>query len=201
MKKKYYAVRQGRVPGIYESWDECKSQTDGFSGAEFKSFPTREEAKAFIEGKENADDGSVSDVFAYVDGSFLLEKAMFSFGAVIFHNGEEKHFSRAFNTPELVSMRNVAGEIKGAEFVMQYCLDNNIESVDIYYDYEGIEKWCTGAWKANKSGTQRYAEFYKNASKSVKINFIKVRGHSGVKYNELADKLAKSALGIPVNMD
>lgn len=200
MKKKYYAVRNGRTPGIYESWDECKGQTDGFSGAEFKSFPTREEAKAFVEGIENADDGSVSDVFAYVDGSFLVEKAMFSFGAVIFHNGEEKHFSKAFDTSELVSMRNVAGEIKGAEFVMQYCLDNNIESVDIYYDYEGIEKWCTGAWQANKHGTKAYAEFYKKASQRVKINFIKVRGHSGVKYNVLADRLAKSALGIPVNI-
>jgi len=30
----------------------------------------------------------------------------------------------------------------------------------------------------------------------VDIDFIKVKGHSGDKYNELADKLAKKALGI-----
>ena len=23
--KKYYAVREGRVPGIYNTWDECKA--------------------------------------------------------------------------------------------------------------------------------------------------------------------------------
>ena len=201
MAKKFYAVRKGYNTGIYESWDECKKQTSGFSGAEFKSFPTKEEAMAFIEGRKSDDNAAASEAIAYVDGSFLVEKSMFSFGAVLFHNGEEKHFSKAFDIPDLVSMRNVAGEIKGAEFVMQYCLDNNIASIDIYYDYEGIEKWCIGAWKANKSGTQRYAEFYKNASKSVKINFIKVRGHSGVEYNELADKLAKKALGIPVDID
>lgn len=196
--KKYYAVKNGRVPGVYNTWDECKKQTMGYSGAEFKSFSSEEDAKLFVLGTlyNEPDDGSVSEAYAYVDGSFLKEKLMFSFGAVIVHNGEEKHFSKAYDDPDLATMHNVAGEIKGAEFVMQYCLDNKIPSVDIYYDYAGIEKWCTGEWKANKSGTQRYAEFYKKVSKCVDIRFVKVKGHSGVRYNELADKLAKSALGI-----
>ena len=196
--KKYYAVKNGRVPGVYNTWDECKKQTERYPGAEFKSFSSEDEARAFVLGTlyDSPDDGAVSEVCAYVDGSFLKEKAMFAFGAVIFHNGEEKHFSKSFDDPELAVMHNVAGEIKGAEFVMQYCLDNNISSVDIYYDYAGIEKWCTGEWQANKSGTKSYAQFYREASKSVNVRFVKVKGHSGVKYNELADKLAKSALGI-----
>ena len=47
-KKKYYAVKKGKVPGVYETWDACKNQTHGFPGAVFKSFPTREEAQAFV---------------------------------------------------------------------------------------------------------------------------------------------------------
>lgn len=39
-KSKFYTVRNGRVPGVYTSWDDCKAQTDGFAGAEFKSFGT-----------------------------------------------------------------------------------------------------------------------------------------------------------------
>ena len=35
---KYYAVKVGRVSGIYSSWDECKAQVDGYVGAIFKSF-------------------------------------------------------------------------------------------------------------------------------------------------------------------
>ena len=130
---KFYAVKNGRVPGVYKTWDECKNQTSGYSGAAFKSFPTEEEAKAFVLGTlyDTVDEGAVSEVYAYVDGSFLKEKSMFSFGAVIFHNGEEKHFSKAFDDPELASMRNVAGEIKGAEFVMRYCLDNGISRFEI----------------------------------------------------------------------
>lgn len=49
-KNKYYVVWQGVKPGIYTSWEECKSQVTGFENARFKSFPTKEEAeKAFRE--------------------------------------------------------------------------------------------------------------------------------------------------------
>lgn len=42
MDQKYYAVKSGRIPGIYKSWDDCKKQTDGFSSAIYKSFKTKE---------------------------------------------------------------------------------------------------------------------------------------------------------------
>lgn len=45
-KGKYYVVWEGRKPGIYNSWEECKAQTDGFSGARYKSFPSLTEAEA-----------------------------------------------------------------------------------------------------------------------------------------------------------
>lgn len=48
---KYYAVKVGKVPGIYMSWPECQAQTKGFSGAIFKSFPNREEAAKYIWGE------------------------------------------------------------------------------------------------------------------------------------------------------
>ena len=35
---KFYAVKKGRTPGIYRTWDAAKEQIDGFSGAEYKSF-------------------------------------------------------------------------------------------------------------------------------------------------------------------
>jgi len=44
----YYAVRAGRVPGVYTSWGECSAQTTGFTGAVHKKFKTRLEANVFI---------------------------------------------------------------------------------------------------------------------------------------------------------
>lgn len=194
--KKYYAVKKGRKPGIYNTWAECKEQVNGFSGPEFKGFTSLEDAKNYMSNTPSAPNQKKSDAVAYVDGSFSKELNMFSYGAVLFNNNETLTFKKAFSDPELVGMRNVAGEIKGSEFIMNYCVENNIKSIDIYYDYEGIEKWCTGVWQANKPGTKKYREFYLSLRDRLTVNFIKVKGHSGDEYNDMADHLAKSALNI-----
>ena len=47
-KKKYYVVWWGRELGIFTDWNKCKAQVEGYEGAKYKSFATREEAeKAF----------------------------------------------------------------------------------------------------------------------------------------------------------
>lgn len=44
-KQKYYVVWNGVSPGIYTSWTDCKLQINGFTGAVYKSFDSREEAE------------------------------------------------------------------------------------------------------------------------------------------------------------
>lgn len=48
MAKKYYAVKVGIKPGIYETWAECEAQTKGISGAQFKSFGSLSEAENIL---------------------------------------------------------------------------------------------------------------------------------------------------------
>ena len=115
---------------------------------------------------------------------------------VMMHGEDELHFFKKFEKDDMSDMRNVAGEIEGSMAAMKYCIENGIKSISIFYDYEGIQKWCNGDWKAKKEGTKRYVEFYKDASRLVDVDFIKVKGHSGDKYNDLADELAKKALGL-----
>ncbi len=51
---KYYVVWQGHAPGIYDTWEECKQQIEGFPNAKYKSFTSKDQAtKAF---RENYDD-------------------------------------------------------------------------------------------------------------------------------------------------
>ena len=133
---------------------------------------------------------------AYVDGSYDIKTGRFSYGVVFFANGSEMHINRAFRHGELSSMRNVAGEIMGSGEAMKRAREMGIKKLTIYHDYEGIAKWCTGQWQAKKKWTRKYKAFYDEVSKDVEINFVKVTGHSGDKYNDLADKLAKEALGI-----
>lgn len=49
-EKKYYVVWQGKQPGIYASWVDCKTQIDGFPDARYKSFPTELEAQTAFRG-------------------------------------------------------------------------------------------------------------------------------------------------------
>jgi ribonuclease HI len=44
-KQKYYVVWKGTRPGIYDNWEEAKSQIFGFLGAQYKSFETIPEAQ------------------------------------------------------------------------------------------------------------------------------------------------------------
>lgn len=48
MAVKYYAVRTGKKPGIYRSWDACKAMVHGYPGAVYKGFKTLEEAEDFL---------------------------------------------------------------------------------------------------------------------------------------------------------
>jgi viroplasmin and RNaseH domain-containing protein len=202
MAKKFYAVKVGRKTGVYETWAECQIQISGFSGAVYKGFSTREEAVAFIGNVEMKSEClETTPAIAYVDGSYDSLTNSFSYGMVFFIDGRELHFLEKFSESEMSEMNNVAGEIKGAEAAIQYCLDHDIPRVTIYHDYEGIARWCTGEWKAKKEGTMAYAEFCKKASSKVCIQFVKVKGHSGDKNNDLADRLAKIALGIEIAED
>jgi len=47
-RKQYYAVRNGREPGIYRTWEECKAQVDGYAKAQYKGFGSLEEAEEYM---------------------------------------------------------------------------------------------------------------------------------------------------------
>ena len=50
VKRKFYVVWEGRAPGIYDSWDECKAQVDGYEGAKYKSFVSQTAATEAFRG-------------------------------------------------------------------------------------------------------------------------------------------------------
>ena len=200
---KVYAVRKGRTTGLFMSWEDCKAQTDGFQGAEYKSFADPAEAMRYLglsasDNEEKFPEG----VRAYVDGSYDAATGRFSCGVVMVRTGADgsvirtRELSRAFDDAEAAKQRNVAGEIMGAKLAIDFCIANGIDRVSIYHDYEGVGKWADGLWKANNPLTQGYRQYVAEARKRMAIVFIKVRAHAGNEYNELADKLAKSALGI-----
>ena len=201
MTKKFYVVRVGRVPGIYETWSECERMVKGYKGAVYRSFLTLAEAKKFmgdnLKADDNTADNTVDDMpYAFVDGSYNSVTKVYGYGGFLIYNGEKHIIQGSGNDEEMAAMRNVAGEVLGSMSAVELAVKLGIPKLDIYYDYMGIEMWATGRWKRNKKGTIAYYNYMQEIKDKIDIRFVKVKGHSGIAGNEEADALAKQSVGI-----
>lgn len=195
-KNKYYAVKVGRIPGIYASWPDCQKQVTGFPNATFKGFPTKEEAIDYMDTATQQVTSEIpqeTTINIYVDGSYHLGRYSWAFAA---YDGDTLLYSASGvgEDPEAAKLRNVSGEIDAARMAIEWAETNNIRPITIHHDYSGIAAWAEGSWRAKNKFTAEYANFA--ASRLTWVRFNKVVGHSGVTGNELADQLASEALGI-----
>jgi ribonuclease HI len=207
-KKVAYVVIKGRKPGIYKTWAECQKQVAGFSGAVFKGYETMDEAEAAYGGGFGASTGggasmgapdlssdcfdSSIDALYYTDGSFT-KTGGFSFAVYeIIPDGKRTVYYRGYSSSrEEAQYRNVAGEVFGSSFAMARAKKMGFSKIEIRYDYEGVEHWCTGAWQAKNPMTQKYRDFFKaSIVGDIEVVFTHVPGHTSVDGNELCDKYA-----------
>ncbi len=63
--RKFYVVWEGRSPGIYDSWEECKDQIDGFPGARYKAFPSQDAATEAFRGDSSEHIGVLKAIASY----------------------------------------------------------------------------------------------------------------------------------------
>lgn len=138
-----------------------------------------------------------TEALAYVDGSFNISTGVYGYGGVLLcRDGSIRPLQGHGRDETLRTMRNVAGEIHGSMAAIQAAADAGIASITIFYDYMGIEMWANGQWKTNKEGTRAYKAFIEAIRPRIEIRFQKVAAHTGVRFNELVDQLAKASVGI-----
>jgi 5'-methylthioadenosine/S-adenosylhomocysteine nucleosidase len=190
---KYYAIKADDYQNIVSSWDEAKEIISKLSNPKYKSFLNLAEAKAFINDEiyKGEDD---YEWMSYVDGSFDKDKNKYSYGGILIHNGEViESFNKSFND-DFIIHHNVAGEVRGASYVINHAIKKGIKELHLYFDYEGISKFYSGLWKPKTELGMKYQEFAEEAKKKINVIFHKVKSHSNNYYNDLVDKLAKDAL-------
>ena len=193
---KYYAVKKGRNPGIYTSWDLCLKEVKGYKGAKYKSFKNKKDAENFLKD-EKIEDIKVDEnsVIAYIDGSYSQKKKAYGLGIFYMTDKDTKEVYQSFDDDYHV-YRNVAGEVRASVEAINMAIVDKKEIIYIHFDYQGIESWAVGEWKRNNDLTKRYYKFFQKAKEKIKVHFIKVKAHSNDKYNDKADELAKKSLGI-----
>ncbi len=189
MKDKFYAVQKGRHPGVYQTWDECRRETNGFPGTVFKSFYTYEEAQRFafpVKSEVKAKNYKYP-VDAYTDGSFIYPNGGWGF---VLKKGNDVLVEAYGPCTKDESIRNIGGEIQAAENAIHLAIQLGADYICIHHDYEGVGQWGTGRWSTNREDTEAYAKYVAQSRGVIAIEFCKVKGHSGDKYNNIADRLA-----------
>ena len=186
-KQKFYAIKTPEESKIVMTWAECEKLTHGVKGVLFKSFASRAEAEAWISGMEAP---VPTGLRVFVDGSFSPDFPKSGWAFVVTENDVEIARGSGITAFDAES-RNIDGEFMASYQAMRW-LDSNDKTGTICHDYEGIARWAKGEWQAKSNIAKRYVA----AAKPYlhRVSFEKVAAHTGVKWNELVDQLAKDAI-------
>ncbi|CAG8844620.1 33852_t:CDS:1, partial [Racocetra persica] len=146
-KPKYYAVCKGRKPGIYLTWEECKSQVKGFSGAEHRSFPLKTDAEIFINNKKETVVLDKNKIQIWTDGCCLrngTKEARAGIGVFYGDKDPRNQSERLSGKQQTNNHAKIYAVIRAIE-----SYENKTKSLEIFTDSlhvvniigEWIEKW------------------------------------------------------------
>lgn len=198
MSKKFYAVRKGLIPGIYESWKECWDNVENVSGAEYKSFTNKEDAKAYLLGNNKSiipEINETDSAVAYLGGSYTPKSQHVGYAiTLITQNKEINIYGRiGFCNKNGTKLHAGMGEIKSVLKLIEYCESNNIKSVIIYY---GNQLVISQQHKnVGDDGFSLFKQYY-DVIHSTKVNLVfdKLSSYEKHHYKERAEKNAKAGL-------
>lgn len=194
-KKRYYAVKQGRKAGIFDSWDTCREQVDGYKKAIYKGFATEREAKLWlgqikpevVNYKKDRENGKA---YAYVDGSYNTKTGNYGYASVLRY-GDEVSYDMGLGQDK---SRNISGELLASMAAIRKAVLEGIKELTIYYDYVGIADIATGKQKkVNTAIGKEYQRFLDSIKGQINLNFVHTPSHTGIRGNEEVDNLAKRA--------
>lgn len=209
-KKKWYGVAKGKKKGVYDTWfgkGGAKEQIDGFKGAVYKGFFSYEEAQDFVKGSKNVVkvkkeftkiEPDTNTIVVYTDGGCINNPGPGGYGAVILFYDEIKELSggRKYTTNNRMEMLAC---IKAMDYLKKE-KKKIIIHTDSSYVVNAVNKgwlksWEKNNWKKSSGGDVLNPDLWKIfilLIKDLNVEFIWVKGHAGIEYNERCDALANS---------
>jgi ribonuclease HI len=166
-KKRFYAVKSGRNPGIYSNWEACRAQVESYSNADYKGFSTRKEAEDYLNGRAAPQSQpseivqakepitisqslpgpahdrhplkSAKQVVLYTDGACTGNPGPGGYGAILIHGDSRKELSAGFRLTTNNRME-ILGCIVGLQSLNEPC------DVTIYSDSKYVVNAMTQSW-------------------------------------------------------
>jgi ribonuclease HI len=216
-KKRFYAVVQGRRPGIYTEWDGfagARVQVSGFAGAVFKGFSSLEEARRFmgaartpLHGRgqvvtaRNPDAGPVPDagsIHVYTDGGCISNPGPGGWAAVIIDRTGRRELSGGvrYTTNNRMELKACIMALKSLDKGATVSLFTDSQYVANAVEKGWARKWRSRNWMRDKSHRAENPDLWAELLDLVeerRVRFHWVRGHAGNPENERCDELARSA--------
>jgi ribonuclease HI len=220
--KKFYAVRVGQTPGIYQTWKDCQAQVHGVPGCIFKSFFTEEEARSFLDGLNSAQIQqprnpnahtierlsmetqtkvtSISEVSVYTDGACEGNGQKGSRGGVgvWWGDGHPNNISKPLDglqTNNRAELTAVLEALKMMDVSQNYAI-----YTDSTYVAKGVKwaaEWKKNNWNCSNGKPAKNRDLWEEvltAKCSKKVRFVVVKGHAGIYGNVQADRLAVNGI-------
>lgn len=149
-KNNYYVVWKGRNPGVYDSWEACKAEVEGFHGALYKGFPDKESAEAAF-GTENGEQRTESPsfsvrrspfaVFIAVDAACSGNPGKMEYRGVFVDNGTEPAtVTPLFKSPVFANGTNNIGEFLAIVHALAWQKQKRT-FYPVYSDSVNAQKW------------------------------------------------------------
>jgi ribonuclease HI len=124
---------------------------------------------------------------AFVDGSYI--SGVSGYGAVIYLGDVVQ--TELFGIVPQAKSRQIDGEFQSVIETLKWCKNNGVKRIRINYDYQGIENFATGVWKAGSEIAKKYVDFINE--NEIELEWRKINSHTGNFKNNKADFLARKA--------
>ena len=158
MKNKYYVVWNGRTPGVYNNWEACKQEVQGFQGALYKGFPDKASAEAAfakgfsgfekVEGGERiVENGKFTvlsipfSVFIAVDAACSGNPGKMEYQGVFVDMGTQPPTTvQLFKSPVFENGTNNIGEFLAIVHALAWMKQKRVQ-YPLYSDSVNAQKW------------------------------------------------------------
>lgn len=138
-------------------------------------------------------------IIAYTDGGCSGNPGPGGWAAILNYNGYEKTFSggEELTTNNRMELMAVIEALSAIKEPCEVDLHTDSQYVSDAFNQGYLEFWINNGWKTKNKTAVKNDDLWKRLielTKTHKVNFIKVLGHSGVEYNEKCDKIAKQEI-------